>query len=492
MKNYLIILALILYGCAAQMAPNGGPLDQTGPSLVDVSHRPSYNIFNSDEKIVFTFDEFIDPLSVVNSIKVFNFDNYTYQVRGKKIILKPDSKWPRYSKIKIKLLRNISDYNGNIMSQTIQYTFFDSNSQNNKKILGKIINEENNLYAVALMYHKDSLDRIIDLTETDINGNFKFDYLEPSQYVAIAVFDSFQNLEDDLKIKKYGFISQEFLDLNNLDSVYTEIKIADPLVRLSIKSFRQINNKFGYALLDNGLEKPYFIPENTEFGDSVYISLNLSNRIEKYNTNQFAHYYQDVIDTIPPKIVDSKHNENEFKIIFDEPISKLDKTPIVYNYIDSILQKIDYSFEDSFTISIKDDIDGDIYIYNVFDNFLNQNKDTLKVYKQKINIEDIVGGNIFGKVKNIYQYPIVVHAKSETSNLSYYQFVDSLGNFSFINIAPGFYSFDIFEIIGDYAPDQYFNGSWNPYKNAARFGYYHKPLEVRSHWDLKDLIIEMK
>ena len=87
MKNHLIILALILYGCAAQMAPNGGPLDQTGPSLVDVSHRPSYNIFNSDEKIVFTFDEFIDPLSVVNSIKVFNFDNYTYQVRGKKIIL---------------------------------------------------------------------------------------------------------------------------------------------------------------------------------------------------------------------------------------------------------------------------------------------------------------------------------------------------------------------------------------------------------------------
>ena len=283
MKNYLIILALILYGCAAQMAPNGGPLDQTGPSLVDVSHRPSYNIFNSDEKIVFTFDEFIDPLSVVNSIKVFNFDNYTYQVRGKKIILKPDSKWPRYSKIKIKLLRNISDYNGNIMSQTIQYTFFDSNSQNNKKILGKIINEENNLYAVALMYHKDSLDRLIDLTETDINGNFRFDHLVPSKYVAIAMYDSFQNLEDDLKIKKYGFISQEFLDLNNLDSVYTEIKIADPLVRLSIKSFRQINNKFGYALLDNGEEKPYFIPESTEFGDSVYISLNLSNRIEKYN-----------------------------------------------------------------------------------------------------------------------------------------------------------------------------------------------------------------
>ena len=51
--------------------------------------------------------------------------------------------------------------------------------------------------------------------------------------------------------------------------------------------------------------------------------------------------------------------------------------------------------------------------------------------------------------------------------------------FSFINIAPGFYSFDIFESIGDYDPNQYLMVV-EPYKNAARFGYYHKPLEVAS------------
>ena len=43
----------------------------------------------------------------------------------------------------------------------------------------------------------------------------------------------------------YGFISKKYLDLNIKDSIFTEIKIDQPLEKLSIKSFRQKNNKFG-------------------------------------------------------------------------------------------------------------------------------------------------------------------------------------------------------------------------------------------------------
>ena len=38
MKYYLAILLFIFMGCAAQMAPKGGPIDNQGPSLIDVSH----------------------------------------------------------------------------------------------------------------------------------------------------------------------------------------------------------------------------------------------------------------------------------------------------------------------------------------------------------------------------------------------------------------------------------------------------------------------
>ena len=111
------------------------------------------------------------------------------------------------------------------------------------------------IYLVALFLKVDQKFNLIDLTESD-NGYFSFDHLTDSKYVAVAIFDSFDNLDNDLKTKKYGFISKNYLDLTSKDSIFTEIKM-NPLEKLSIKSFRQINNKFGYALLDNGLEYPF-------------------------------------------------------------------------------------------------------------------------------------------------------------------------------------------------------------------------------------------
>ena len=492
MKNYLLLIIIIFWGCAAQMAPKGGPIDDMGPKLVKVSHNINYKIFNSDEKIIFFFNEFINPLSVVNSIKVFNFDDYTYQVRGKKIILQPNDKWPSTIKLKIKLSRKISDYNGNVMSSPIQYTFLDKNNSDFKTIKGKVYNANDDLFEVALFKKMNQGFHLIDLTETDEEGNFSYNYLSNSKYIVVAIHDSYNNLDNDIKTKKYGFSSKEYLDLTKQDSIYTDIKIALPLEKLSIKSFKQINNKFGYVLLDNGLEEPFFIPDNTNFGDSINIILNLSNRIESYTTDKYIAAFNNINDTIPPKIIDSKYDNNIYKIIFNEPISRNDKAPIIFNKLDTMINEINYSFYDSFTLVIDNENFGEMYIYNIFDNFLNQNLDTLKINKEKVDFQNIIGGNIFGIVRNISDYPVVVHAKSNDLNLSKYEFVDSLGNFTFINLSPGFYEFEAFEVIGDYDPNEYFNGNWNPYEKAARFGYYNKSLEVRAHWDIKDLVIEIR
>ena len=56
MKYYLAILLFIFMGCAAQMAPKGGPVDKQGPSLINVSHSQDFNIANTSEKITFYFN----------------------------------------------------------------------------------------------------------------------------------------------------------------------------------------------------------------------------------------------------------------------------------------------------------------------------------------------------------------------------------------------------------------------------------------------------
>ena len=492
MKYFLTIIMIIFLGCASQMAPKGGPLDQIGPILIKVSHNEKDNIFNTDEKIIFTFDEFLDPLSVVNSVQIFNFDDYTLQVRGKKVILKPNNNWPNTQQLKVNFSRKISDYHGNIMESPIKYVFLDDHHLNNKNINGLVINSNSNLYTVVLLQRKNNEFHLYDITETDIKGNFSFNYLDNTKYTIAAIYDSFDNLEEDFQTKKYGLISDDYIDLSIQDSAYIYIRIDEPAEKLSIISFNQINNNFGHTMLSNGLTKPFFISKNLNQDDSIRINLNLQNRFEEYSTDTFIAKFNNIIDTISPKLLNTRYDKNKFLIEFDEPISRVNKSPIIYYKIDTIIYDMDYKFYDSFTIELENDIYGDIYLHNIFDSFSNQNPDTLKVYKEEKDIKDVVGGNIYGNVKNIQNYPIVVNAQSSNKENSYYEFIDSLGNFSFINIAPGFYTFNAYEIVGEYSPKEYYNGSWTPYKKAARFSFYTEPLEVRAHWDIKDLIIEMR
>ena len=70
--------------------------------------------------------------------------------------------------------------------------------------------------------------------------------------------------------------------------------------------------------------------------------------------------------------------------------------------------------------------------------------------------------------------------------------MDQISEFSIINIEPGFYTFSAFEFLGGYDSTQYFSGLWDPVSRAAKFSIYPENLEIRKHWDIKDMIIEIK
>ena len=74
------------------MAPKGGPLDEKGPVITQILPSNLTDISNTNTEVIIHFDEFINPLSVVNTIEVLNFNEFNYQVRGKRIIINPISK----------------------------------------------------------------------------------------------------------------------------------------------------------------------------------------------------------------------------------------------------------------------------------------------------------------------------------------------------------------------------------------------------------------
>ena len=491
MKYYLALLLFIFMGCAAQMAPKGGPVDKQGPSLMNISHSEDFNIANTSEQITFYFNEFLNPITIVNAIEIINFTDFNYQVRGKKIIISPNHKWPEYKSIKINISRNISDFNGNIMDNPIQVSFFNNSMISNNKIIGEVINTNDEIFQVGLYSLLDSLYILIDKTESNNQGLFQFKNIDDGQYIIGAVQNKISVLKDDIRNKRYGFISTNFIDLSNQDSTYITIKVDNPLERLEIKSFRQINNSFGYIMLNNGSEKPFLISNDQNNGDSLNVKIKLANRFESYIPNQYTAFISNIIDTIPPKILSSQHIGQEFHILFNEPIARGVNSPNIYFKLDTVLNKLDYSFIDSFTLNINQNNYPTLYIDNIHDVYLNKVLDTLSISNSFL-VDDFIGGNIYGTVEYEGDYPIVVKAESIDLESEYYEYINLDKQFSFLNIKPGFYNFTAYEILDTYDSTYYYNGSWAPFKRSAKFGIYSEILEVRTHWDLKGMVIPIK
>ena len=140
------------------------------------------------------------------------------------------------------------------------------------------------------------------------------------------------------------------------------------------------------------------------------------------------------------------------------------------------------------------EINSKILITNLIDLYNNNNKDTLSL---SINSDillnnDIQGGSVYGSIIYDGENSIIIKAEDINSDAQYFSFANDSNQFSITNIKPGFYTFSAFEFFGGYDSTQYFSGLWEPVSRAAKFSIYPTNLEIRKHWDIKDMIIEIK
>ena len=488
MRHYILI-AFILLGCASQMKPSGGPIDTEGPKVIQIYPENKSIILDYKTNIILEFDELIDPISAVNAVSIQNFSDFEYKVQGKKLIITPINKWPNHNTLKVTINRNISDMRSNVISSPIQLFYFNQKSNNNKIIQGSITNINSDIFELGLYKIINNEYILTEKLQSDLSGNFKFSYLEQGKYIVAAIQNNIEDIERDIRIKKFGFITQDAIDVFKSDTNYVLIKTGLPIERLFIQSFQQINNKFGYFILNNGEEYPFIIPEKDTGsyikGDSLLVNLKLNNRIESYSTPEFKIFLNDLVDTLAPTINNHYFEDDKYYIVFNEPI----KNPIFYYEKDSIINEIKYNFINSFSIELSPLDDLELKIAKVEDLYGNQSNDTTSIFIES-NIEEQIynGGSVYGQINYQDTNLVMVKAEDLNSELIYYSAVDSNQDFSFINIKPGFYKFSAYEILADYDSTVYFSGYW-PFKRAAKFGEYPEILEVRNLWDFKNMKI---
>ena len=133
-------------------------------------------------------------------------------------------------------------------------------------------------------------------------------------------------------------------------------------------------------------------------------------------------------------------------------------------------------------------------ITNLNDTYNNLVSDTLSFLIDSSNMlynSIIEGGNVFGSVIYNGNYSIIIKAQGIDLDNTYYAISDKNGDFYIANIEPGFYRFSAFEFLGGYDSTQYFSGLWEPVSRASKFKIYPEELEIRKHWDIRDMIIEI-
>ena len=489
---------LFLFGCAAQGPVTGGPADVKGPTLITVQPANASLNFSQEQNITLTFDELLDPVSIPASIQIeFDLD-YRLKIRGRKLIIYPDKIWPENGIIRINISRNIRDYQKNMMSEPIQLIYSTGSEIPNGSIIGEIVGYNPKKLIELGLYEWPLSDSsiFIQKIEADDEGQFQFSSIDYGKYSIAAIEGVLRDMSKQIKKKNYALLTSDYISLTH-DNNEKKVKLllSEPLKKLRITSIEMINQHNINLFMDNDSEEIFIIDTYHIPGDSIFINLEKSNRLETYQIPEYSFILPEIIDTLAPTLSKSFFDIDKFTLIFSESV-QLTTNAITINK-DSIRVPILFEYVNDYTISIPTLVDSidNIQIFGeyIHDRAGNLFTDSIKTVaipkKQKEKI--IIGGNIIGTVNYYDKQPIKVKAHKIDSE-SYYIADVVNQQFNLSNLPSGLYELWGFEVLNILDPDVYFSGIWAPYQHAAQFAMYPDTIDVRLRWDIEGIIIDFK
>ena len=493
-KNIIILSVIIFFNnCASTGYPPGGEADNQSPELASVYPIENSTSISNKQSVQLTFNELLDPGTITSSIKVEPETAVISKCFGNKIVITPVTNWIDGS-FKIIISRNLSDYSlgRNKLSKPIEIIYSTKESLYTQLFKGSVVNgDSTKTYNVAIL--DDNLN-LISTTQTDSYNSFSLHLLDNSNeniyFLALEnVFSD--NIVNDIRKSKYA-LSNQYIN-NNIQNIY----LSDPLFNYSINTVKLVNNNFGFILLNNGDELPFILNNmffsglvsqtddfyyfDYNYKDTLSIKVDLENTIEKYSAEMKTVFQNNVIDTLAPKISNHNNVDSDYRIYFNEPVLIDDKNifydsennkNINFKYLSPLeMQLSDTSFK-SLNIDCKS-------VKDLNDNYM---CDSIIVIDKNIIIENKI--NLWGEINGSLSYNgtknIIVEAINLDNGDSFKVFLSN-EKFKFDRLTPGNYRIWAYEHINKNNKN-YFSGTLDPLKLAAKFTVYKKNVAVRANW----------
>jgi hypothetical protein len=200
MKNCLIFLVLI-FSCARQIAPTGGPDDKTPPAIRSTTPQKGTVNYPVKGAVSIAFSEWIDKKAAEKCVSIFPPPNKGIKIKvsGKKMEIRPVLAFAESTTYHIELNMSLTDLHGNSVGAPYHLFFSTGKSIDSGKAFGCLMTSEKpasppkaSLFSEPAGEFFDSLYLILPsyVVQTDSSGNFSFEHVRKGSYRIIAFIDA--------------------------------------------------------------------------------------------------------------------------------------------------------------------------------------------------------------------------------------------------------------------------------------------------------------
>lgn len=223
---YVLLGALLLYSCAKQSVPTGGPKDTIPPQMIAVV--PQKNAVNfSGNKVELTFNEFINLDNPKEQILITPDVGKKFEITAKKkrVELTFEEKLQDSVTYSINFREAVKDITEKNPAENLKIAFSTGSYIDSLSIKGivkdPLINKEVKNATVAI-YESDTFNIFSHkpsyISRTDEKGAFILENLKPGKYYLYAFNDANRNLTVDSKTEAYAFDTTSYHLEKNTDT----------------------------------------------------------------------------------------------------------------------------------------------------------------------------------------------------------------------------------------------------------------------------------
>ena len=207
-KSKILLLIILLAGCADPRLPTGGPPDKTPPALETTVPEPETVNF-TEMSVRLTFSEYVDQASFTRAFSMTPTPEgrLRFKWRKRRVEIRFPEALRENTTYVLTIDNNLRDARGVSLSQPIIFAFSTGPVINKGRLSGRVLEPGQGngaagfdvfAYALPDSAAPDSLpDRPAYRTQTGDNGQFSFSYLNEQSYFVLALQDRNRNQRPD-------------------------------------------------------------------------------------------------------------------------------------------------------------------------------------------------------------------------------------------------------------------------------------------------------